>query len=456
MKIIKYVTAAAVTLAVISVSGTVGLGLFLDAKSDALIRKLESKIPGLEIRNVPADNGFISKKGRLYINYKGMKGIASDQEGIFFAVDYENYLGFLGVSGRFSYVPGFGNVSSIVQPYLKELPQIKGNYSASVFEGGASLTAATKETELPLDDGKCRISPLKLAVSANASLKADIRASLVSMNCEGDLLYAGRDAYSFSLQDLNLRINPEISGSAELVGALIELGAKKISGEASTIYMIGFKPEDEVRDPSLRDAFIFKEPLLSLKIEATGKKRLYDIYSAAQGSYSLGMPYVRDNTEQRMQSIDDLSMQASLKSADLYGLVKLISKGDLKALKNADGIFSDPLRFDLKKLDFKKDGGAFSMRGKASAGVAFGKIVDPSAEFTGTAGKNMIDRFCENGYENSLHSLLDKGYITQSADQYSLDLKYSDNGLYLNNRPVQEDPSQEESADDPDFEQLQQ
>lgn len=449
MRFIKCLTITAVSLAVICVSGTVALGLVVDSKSSEILRKIQSRVPGLELKNESVDRGFFTNKGRLYVNYKGVNLEWLSKEGIYFAIDYENYLGFLGLSGKFNLVKGFGNLHLLYDSFVRELPQVQGNYSASVFEGGASAKTSVDGFDLPLEDGKCKISPTKLDFSIDASLKAKLNAKLSKIECGSELLYHGQRAYSLDFQDLLLQVKPKLSGS-KLSDVEVKATAHKLSAEASTIYMIGFKPDEHVRDPSLRDAFLFEDPEINLKVEPTGKGNLSSISAKIGGNYSLGMPYVRDGVVQSMQSIHNLQAEAKLKSADLVALGKILSSGDLKALRNSRGVFSNNLEFDLEQLSFNKDGGSFSLKGKALTSYNQGKFENSKAQFKGNAGKFMVDQFVANGYQNTLQNLVDKGYILQGASEYSVDLNYDHNQLYLNGQALVDDST----PDDPDAEQL--
>lgn len=430
MKVIKYLTFGAIVLAALSAVGTLGLGYVIDSKTDDVLNKLQSKIPGLELRVVSSDRGFFSNSGRLYLSY-GLNGRNSaPDEKISFAVDYSNHISFLSLAGDFKRVRGFGNLDDLLRPFISQLPEIKGSYSASVFKMGASAQAATNEFTMPLADGRCTFKPIKMDFGVDASMSAKASLNLPNVDCVGDVLFARRNAYVVDIDDFAVNAEPKIDGTS-VSSVDIDVGAKKFALEASTLYLIGFGPEDEVKDPTLREGLLFKEPSVSVSI-SPAKNGLSDIALGITGSYAIGMPFIRDDALIPMQSFDNVDLQSSLSAVSLKKIISLLSKGQMPDPSELSSALSSLVKLKITKASFRKDGGDFNLSGEASINAKKGIFSNPNVHFSGSAGQNMVDRFCENGYSGALHNLVQKGAINLSNGEYQTDLRFDENRFLMN------------------------
>ncbi len=430
MKVIKYLTFGAIVLAAVSAVGTLGLGYVIDSKTDDVLSKLQSRIPGLELKVVPSDRGLFSNSGRLYLSY-GLNGKrSSPDERISFAVDYSNHISFLSLVGNFRRVRGFGNLDDLFRPFISQLPEIKGSYSASVFKMGASAQAATNEFTMPLADGRCTFKPINMELGIDASMSARASLKLSNVDCVGDVLFAHRNAYVVDIDDFAVRAEPELDG-ASVSSVDIDVSAGKFALEASTLYLIGFGPDDEVKDPSLREGLLFKDPELSVNI-SSANNGLSDIGLGITGSYAIGMPFIREGALIPMQSFDKVDLQSSLSAISLKKIISLLSKGQMPEPAELSSALSSLVKLKIMKASFRKDGGDFDLTGEASIKAHQGNFSNPSVHFSGRAGQNMVDRFCENGYSGTLQSLVQRGAINLNNGEYHTDISFDGSKFLMN------------------------
>ncbi len=426
MKHLKCITAIAVLLAVVSLGSTLALSIFAQSKGQEILSKISRKIPGLELKAVSADNGLFTKTGRLYLHY-----VPDPKEhgGIMAAFDYKVNLGFLGVSGSFERVSGFGNVDEMMRPFLGSLPRIHGRFSASLFEMGASADLQSDAFSLPVNDGRCNIKPATVKMALNAALDVNARFNLSGLDCTADRNYRGRKAYNLDLKNLYAELVPELSKNS-LKKIQLDVGAQTFAAEASTLYLIGFGPDDEVKDPSLREGFSLDEPKLIFNVDEPDVSGLQALGIKISGNYAFGMPFIRNDTMIPMHSFKDLDLDAKISSVDLKGMIKTLKKGELTDLKR---LISSPAVLDLKRLFFKKGGETFESSGSSSLVLGYnGKLQDLSADFSVKAGKKMVIDFCQNGYGEMLDGLVKNGSITLSGDEYSTRLQLQNEDLKLN------------------------
>lgn len=430
MKVMKYLTFGAIVLSAVSVVGTLGLGYVINSKTDDVLNKLQSKVPGLELKVIPSDHGFFSNSGRLYISY-GLNGRNSaPDEKIFFAVDYSNHISFLSLVGSFRRVRGFGNLDDLLSPLISQLPEIKGNYSASVFKMGATANAATNEFTVPLSDGRCTFKPISIDLGLDASMSAKAVLSLPNVDCIGDVLFARRNAYVVDIDDFAIRAEPKLDGSS-IDSVDVDVSARKFALEASTLYLIGFGPNDEVKDPTLREGLLFKEPSVSVNISSENKG-LNDIKLGVSGSYAVGMPFIRDGALIPMQSFDKVNFQSSLSAVSIKKILSMLSKGQMPEPKELCQALSSLVKLKVEKAYFRKDGGDFDLSGEASINAIQGNFSNPRVHFSGKAGQSMVDRFCENGYSSALGSLVQRGAVNLSNGDYQTDINFDGTKLLMN------------------------
>ncbi len=442
MKHLKCITAIAASLAVISLGSTVALSFFSESKGQEILLKISKKIPGLELKAVSRDNGIFTKTGRLYLRYAQDP---KDRDGIITAFDYKVNLGFLGVSGSFERVNGFGNIDEIMRPYLERLPRIHGRFSASLFEMGASADLQSESFSVPLNDGRCNIKPASADLTLNATLDGKVSFNISGLDCTADRNYRGRKAYILDLKNLYAEFVPELSGST-VKKMQFDVGAQSLAAEASTLYLIGFGPDDEVKDPSIREGFSLDDPKMIFNVGEADVTGLQTLGIKIYGNYAFGMPFIRDDMMLPMHSFRNLNFDAKFSSVDLRKMIKTLKKGDTPDLKNLKSFISSPAVFDLKRFSFEKGSEHFESSGSSSVALNYeGKLQNLSADFSIKAGKKMVTDFCQNGYGEMLNVLLKNGSITSSGDEYSTRLQLQNEDLKLNGVSFQ---SADENEDD--------
>ena len=434
MKHLKCITAIAASLAVISLGSTVALSFFSESKSQEILSKISGKIPGLELKAVSRDNGIFTKTGRLYLRYAPDP---KERNGIITAFDYKVNLGFLGVSGSFERVSGVGNLDEVMRPFLEKLPHIHGRFSASLFEMGASADLQSEAFSVPLNDGRCNIRPASANLALNAALDGKVRFNLSELDCMSDRNYHGRKAYILDLKNLYAEFMPELSGRA-LKKMQFNVGAQSFAAEASTLYLIGFGPDDEVKDPSLREGFSLDEPKAILNVGESDVTGLQSLGIQIYGNYAFGMPFIRDDMMIPMHSFRNLNFDAKVSSVDLKKLVKALKNGEIPDLKNLKDFISSPTVFDLKRFYFEKGSETCESSGSSSLALNYsGKLQNLSADFSIKAGKKMVNEFCQYGYGEMLNVLLKNGSIASSGDVYSTRLQLQNEDLKLNGVSLQ-------------------
>ena len=76
--------------------------------------------------------------------------------------------------------------------------------------------------------------------------------------CEGALRYNNKPNYRLDLLGVDVKFLPRIINNKPHFDSLI-INLKQLDFKFSTLYAIGFSPEEEVRDPSLQEAISFTD-----------------------------------------------------------------------------------------------------------------------------------------------------------------------------------------------------
>ncbi len=144
------------------------------------------------------------------------------------------------------------------------------------------------------------------------------------------------------------------------------------------------------------------------------------------------MPFIREGALIPMQSFDKVDLQSSLSAISLKKIISLLSKGQMPEPAELSSALSSLVKLKIMKASFRKDGGDFDLTGEASIKAHQGNFSNPSVHFSGRAGQNMVDRFCENGYSGTLQSLVQRGAINLNNGEYHTDISFDGSKFLMN------------------------
>lgn len=433
------ISIAAAVLSVLALGLFVGAGWFISSKTDAALARVSSRVKGLELKNAQGAGSFLSKSGTLYISYDmGDKSDLPDST-VSLALNYSYSLGLNGVKGSYSLDRGYGNVLDLTEKLTGLRPSIDGTFYTSFHDLSVKSDAIIGDILPNTPDGQCRITPVKARVSANALKNLDVVVSLDELSCQDNEFYAGRPAYAVNARDLKLHVKPSLSGKS--VKALkLDLSLDSFDAGASTIYLIGFKNDEQVKDPSLYEYMSLSKATVVFDLTPSQKPDFMNTGFGIDGNLAFGFPRIRDGRELPLVRVDALRLFGNFGGVNLKKLVKgLKSGGDSDALKSAlFSSLSQTPEFHLDGLSFNTQGSRVSVNGGAVLSVNHKdlKIQKADADFSASASERLISDLTGADYSDDLSRMLASGQIVRAGEMLQTRVGFHDGLLTLNGKSL--------------------
>ena len=225
-----------------------------DSKFNDALRLVNSRQSYARIVYTPVSSSLLSKKGKVSVT---VPDSPVGELRATFAVDINFSVSSFTV--RFHKENYDGNIdellSSIGLPVIDMTGEV--NFYPWRLKGDANLR--TTAFDLNLEDGRCRIGDTVTTVSGKSLNSIDALFSFSGINCRGRDIYSGREAYNLVFQNLKTKAKPKFNLSTKKLALdSFAITFDELSADASTLYLIGFKPDDNVKDKTLRDSLSVK------------------------------------------------------------------------------------------------------------------------------------------------------------------------------------------------------
>jgi hypothetical protein len=425
---------AAAILALLLLGAFVAAGWFISSKTDEALAAVSSRVPGLELKNRDGTSGLLSKSGRLYVAYDA-KAVGQK---VTFALDYKLGFGIYGARGSYILDDSYGNLGRIIEDAIGSRPSLEGTFSTSLHDLALKSEATISGIVLKPDDGRCELPPLKANVSANAMKSVEAEIAVPSIRCSGDELYSGKPSYALSAEKISVKANPKFSGHS-ISSLKLELAADSVDAGASTIYLIGFRNDEPVKDPTLYEQAKAQSPSLSIDLSPSGEEGFMNVGFSAGGSYLFGFPRVRDGVEVPMTEISNLKFFGDFDSVNLKKLSSGLkaASGDADAQKRA--VFAalpESPEFHLDGLSFSTGKNEASVDGSASFQLDHTamKLSEVDAGFDVAASEDLAKDLAGKDYAEELSNAVSSGMIDRSGKMLKTKLAFRGGRLTLNGR----------------------
>lgn len=436
-RFIRWLAIVLIAFLVLCVAGMFAAGYIVDRKTDAMLGKLSSKVAGLQLRNRFTSSTPTARNGRFFWNYEVQGGELLGVDHLSGEVDYTITFGALQADIEFKRVPGSGNFDEICARLGLPPVNYRGKVVASLRSLGVHGEIEGDPLELKVQDGRCEIGPSKVEFSTKTMKKADVLLKVSSVNCRGEAVYATRPSYLVSLEDLQVSARPVIERHKASIDAL-SVALKSLTAEASTLYLIGFAPGDEVRDPTLRDAFKFLNLKLDLSQSPVDERQRSAVTVRSQGDFHFAVPRLKEGQFQDFYEINHAKLDFNFGRADFKGLLKLLSHDALEHKEQLADCLSDPLDFKLNQLYLESGPSpvdkALELQGIMSASLER-ETLRPQrleASFDIKAGRLLVQSLIEGHYQAQLDDLIHRKAVLESEHDYSTKLVFQDGELTLN------------------------
>ncbi len=427
-RLVKYLAVLlALILVVFSVGIVVASNMF-DSKVQSIIAMVNRRQSALKINYEPVSNSILNKQGILKVKVPSTPfgEISADFD---VSVDFS----FSSFKATFNKVNNSGNLDELLSKLGVPTVNLEGAlafYPWQLKGGGVLKTSAFS---IGLEDGQCRFGENAFSLSGRSKKSLDIKFASAGIKCRGYKKYQGRDAYSLDFLDIAARAKPLIDLEHKSLSLdKVTLSFKTFDLDTSTIYMIGFEPDDKVRDPSVRDRFTLSDFAVDLSVSEPDVSGRQKVISDGTMNIAYGVPYIKEGKELALFDLSDIKYDVSIGSFNFMNLIKSLKTApEPSKLLNA---VSMPIELRVNSFALKHAGQNASASGYAKVFLdeISAKIKNADVRLAARADRTFVDPLLESQQEQGLFDLIQSGQVTLNKGEYSTVLEISGKDVKLN------------------------
>lgn len=423
-------------LAAVAVAGFMVAGpMVYDAKLSSVLNLIEKRVSGLNLSYEETSSGLFSREGIVHWSFPLNRSNDFNLNDLSGSTSIKVVFAPFAINGEFHSEKG-GTLDALLQQNLIAGFAYQGAFKVKALLPEVNLAVKTDNTVLGLEDGKCALGQIALFISASSPDKADLEFNAAGFNCKSDVKYAGQSAYSVKLEGLNIKGHPTyINKNINING--ISLGLADFYADFSTLYAIGFSPDDAVRDPSLREYFSVHGIGADFEIKDPDKGGFSEVISDGSGNLAFAFPFVEYGERQELIEFNDFKYNFSLGKINLKELIKVFKVSEKEFLAQLIKAVGNNVQFKLNNLSssYKKDGFVISGTADALIDKEKFKVKDIRADFDVKSGKDFTDYLVHKERSDLISSSLAEGKITFEDPYYVTKFKLQNGDVTLNGVP---------------------
>lgn len=447
-KLAKYCSIfAAILLIAFAVCIFIASNMF-DSKIYSVIKQINNRQNYAVFAYTPKTNSLLTKNGRLEV-FVPNTPLGDIQT--FFDVTVD--LSFTSFKVNLKKLDHEGNLDRVISSMNLPLFKLQGVFAFYPWQLKLSGAFKTSSFSLPLEDGECRFGENSLFVSGRSQSNVKVEFASAGVKCIGFKKYNGREAYNFSFLDLAIKALPQLDVKKKQFSLdSLSVNFNSLDFDASTIYLIGFEPEDNVKDKSLRDRFKVNNFSVNLAISDKDSHRRRVISSDGVLNVNFAFPYIKEGQIQPYYDLSNVKYDLSVESIDIDKMLKALKSHDDNVVVKLVSSLSKPVNVELKNFSFEHQNHEFTTDGFAKIILDnnSGKLKDIDAQLNAKAQREFIDPLLSKQYEDSLLDLLENKSVVLSKGVYSTSLRLKGKEFTLNGHPlsIEENPKDKSINDD--------
>lgn len=440
-KFIKYLTAFLFFVLALCVAVASVASYMFDKKINLALKKFNDKQNKLELFYESKAHTFFSKKGLLYVN---INKTPLGQVKLCFDLELDFSLN--GVSAQFQRLSHKGNLDELLSAY--NIPSLKLSGSARVDPVALKGTFDVNIDgfDYSLLDGMCTVGSQRLYAKNSSLNTVNVIYETKGINCKSSKLYNARPAYMVLLEDLKLSQKVNIDRKAKQFSLdTTNLDINRILLDSSTLYLIGFEPEDEVKDKSIRDRVDLSKLSLKGKLVDKGAGN-YSVLLDMNNSLSFAFPYMKKNRVVQGYDFENMHTSFEFGKFNLKKIENILKFGDYTELPKA---LSNPLDLNVKDYSFTLKGAKARTSGLMR--VMFDdnqKLKDAYLDFYLEGEKKLIDEYLSKEYLSSFNIMLNNSLISRNNDKYKTHFVFKDKKVTFNDKEMDFSSDDSEESDD--------
>lgn len=416
------------------------VGYIFDSKFDDALRLVNERQPYARMEYRPVSSSLLSKKGMINVS---VPETPFGHIRATFSVDIRFSVSSFTV--RFHKENYEGNIDELLSSIGLPPVDMSGevNFYPWKLKGDAILK--TSGFDLNLEDGRCRIGDSTASVSGRSLNSINALISFSGIKCRGSEIYSGRESYSLFFQNLKTSAKPKFDLSEKKLSLdSFMIAFDELSADASTLYLIGFKPDDNVKDKTLRDSFSVKN--FNVKVSFDNRKKGFqNINTKGSMDAYFAFPRIREGETVPFYDLSKLSFDTSLDSINLVNFIKTLKhSGD--PVQTLVMNLSEPVKVNLENFSFSHQGKETRFQGKGSFSFdsTDRKPKDIYLKLFAKSPVEFVDEWVDSQYKVGLENYLRTGAVSSDGSHYSTVLELNGKKITLNGVDINSDLSSDD------------
>lgn len=333
-----------------------------------------------------------------------------------------------------------GNIDELLSAVGLPVIDMTGEVNFYPWQLKGDANIKTSGFVLNLEDGDCQIGDSTASVSGRSLNSINTNFIFSGIKCRGRDIYSGRESYSLVFQNLKTAAKPKFNLSSKKLSLDSFLIAfDELSADASTLYLIGFKPEDNVKDKTLRDSFSVKN--FNVEVTFDNKDGPYQkINSKGSMDAYFAFPRIRNGETVPFYDLSSIRYETSVDCINLTSLIKNLKHTE-EPVKELISNLSKPVKVNLDNLSFLHNGKETKLQGQSS--VSFDsydrKPKDIYLKLFAKSPVEFVDEWVDSQYQVGLEDYLRTGAISSDGNNYSTVLELNGKRITLNGVDINSD-----------------
>lgn len=421
---------------------------FYDNKLNSVISKVEQRIPGLKLEYKSTEQTFTGRKGRLFFTLPLKPGNKLGESHVSGALDIALLFGPLRVSGAFNSVPEIGNISDILQKYNVAPLTVRGAFLARAITPLLEGSVKTDSFLLPTSTGVCKFGQNAVHFAATSPEDLDLQLKSAGVVCEGAMRYNDRPNYRLDLTGVNINFLPRIINKKPHFDSL-EVNFENLDFKFSTLYALGFEPDDNVKDPSLQEAISFTNVSTLVTMSSPDSEGMSKLSFDNSGNYGFAFPYIKDNQVQPYYKFEDFKLAGSVERMSFANLIEAFNSIMKSAGEQFDSNavvkavlrgFSDEIKLTIEQFGYKHEGLGFMLSGDTVLALDESskklKLAKFDSRYEIEADQALVKEVAGENYASALDAALASQQITAQGDRYHTVFEVHGKDAFLNSIPI--------------------
>ena len=428
-----------------------------DNKLNSAFAKVTQVVPGAKLSYESTTSNFTERAGRIFFDIPLKPGNKLGASHIAGAIDLRLLFGPLRISGTIDSVQGVGNIDNILQQFHVDPVNFNGRFKATAITPKLEGSLSIDSFLLPTATGICKFGQNYFTLLATSTDNIDLDFLSSGISCEGALRYDDKPNYRLDITNIAAKFLPRIVNKKPHFDSLT-LSFDNLDFKFSALYAIGFAPDYPVRDPSLQDGISFSNVSGTISLSEPDSEGMVDVSFANHGNYGFAFPLVRYGIEQPYYRLDDFDLSGSIARISIPKLVEAAQSvvkrsGDTfnsaKLMHEVLQGFSDTIKVNIADFSFNHNGSKMQLSGMTELAIddtaPKPKLSKLNANVNVAVDRVLADELASDDYRKALDQAVSLGQISFDGAAYRTTLKLQGKSLSLNNVPLNNLASDDDS-----------